>query len=74
MISKKDLITRGRNNPYGLTQKQLDELEVTKEQVAKHLKNVDFSKYTQNNSIEVERQASRVLAFSTLLKDRRSNK
>jgi hypothetical protein len=31
-------------NPYNLTQKQLDELEVTKAQVAEHLKNVDFSR------------------------------
>jgi hypothetical protein len=75
MITKKDPIARGKaynqSNPYNLTQKQLDELEVTKAQVAEHLKNVDFSKHTQSNPTEAELQAARVLTFSTLLNPKR---
>lgn len=73
MISKNDLIRRmkerenGNQNPP-LTQKQLDELEVTKAEVAEHLKNVDFSRHTQ----PIETQAKRVYDFSHILGNRKS--
>jgi hypothetical protein len=64
---RKSMLDRNQN-PYGLTQKQMDELEVTKAQVAEHLKNVDFTKHIQNESlIEVEQKAERILKFSRLI-------
>jgi hypothetical protein len=71
MISKRDLIARNPNH-YNLTQKQLDELEVTKAQVAEHLRNVDFSQHDQRrraptNNSELEHQAKRFLEFSHLI-------
>ena len=80
MISKDDLIRRmkerenGNQNPHNLTQKQLDELEVTKAQVAeyinKYINNIDFSRHTQTT--EVERQAKRLYEFSHILGNRKS--
>jgi hypothetical protein len=76
LISKKDLIERMKakenadQNPYNLTQKQLDELEVTKAQVAEHLKNVDFSRI--DNPTEAERQAEKVYRFTHILGNRKS--
>ena len=76
MISKDDLIRRikerenGNQNPHNLTQKQLDELEVTKAEVAEHLKNVDFSRI--DNPTEVETQAERVYKFTHILGNRKS--
>jgi hypothetical protein len=52
----------GNQNPYNLTQKQLDDLEVTKAQVAEHLKNIDFSRI--DKPTEVEQQAERVRRFA----------
>jgi hypothetical protein len=74
MISKRDLIARNPN-PHNLTQKQLDELEITKAQVAEHLKNVDFSKHDQrrqalpSNNPEAEHQAELVRKFISILKE-----
>jgi hypothetical protein len=76
LISKDDLIRRmkereNRNqNPHNLTQAQLDDLEVTKAQVAEHLKTIDFSK--MDNPTEVEKQAEAVYRFSRILADRKS--
>jgi len=76
LISKDDLIRRmkerenGNQNPHNLTQKQLDELEVTKAQVAEYINNIDFSRHTQTT--EVERQAKRLYEFSHILGNRKS--
>jgi hypothetical protein len=62
---------QNRNNPHNLTQKQLDELELTKKQVAKHLETIDFDKHDQVASdTDLERAAFRVLQFTNLMSDR----
>ena len=74
MISKKDLIARNPN-PYNLTPEQLADVEITKAQVAKHLKTIDWSKHEQqDNPTEAEKQAKRFLDFSRILSNRKSRK
>jgi hypothetical protein len=61
---------RENTNGNNLTQKQLDELEVTKAEVAEHLKTIDWSKHEQPTV--TEKQAKRFLDFSRILADRKS--
>jgi hypothetical protein len=76
LISKDDLIRRmkerenGNQNPYNLTPEQLADVEITKAQVAEHLKTVDFSKHEQPT--DVEKIAKRVYDFSRILAERKS--
>jgi hypothetical protein len=78
MISKDDLIRRmkerenANGNPYNLTPEQLADVEITKAQVAEHLKHVDFSKHNQDNPTEIEKIAKRAYEFSHILGNRKS--
>jgi hypothetical protein len=73
MISKRDLERRMKERQQNnLTQKQIDELEVTKAQVAEHLKTIDFSKHNEHNPTDVEKIAKRVYDFSRILAERKS--
>lgn len=64
------MIDRNKN-PYNLTQKQLDELEVTKKQVSEHINTIDFSKHDQvpSSNPDLEHKADVVRRFAALLKD-----
>jgi hypothetical protein len=63
-------------NPYNLTPEQLADVEITKAQVAQHLKTIDFNKMDNpsriDNPTEVEKHAKRFLEFSSILADRKS--
>jgi hypothetical protein len=75
LISKRDLINRLKEREQNnLTQKQLDELQVTKSEVAEHSKNWEFS-YTapiKDYPTQAEIQAERVYKFTHILKEKKN--